>query len=216
MHCWRRSAVMSGTKTNAILVQHESVTNELQGLLYDEQRNYLSVFRRFYLTLGELLFKKEKRMQEAQRQLRNAQLQVEIAKETLDANVKLYKDQTRALSQQYDNISSKVEFLAQKADSVKEDFEPTDHALRAQGLQFLHPAIELQELNVARRVKLNTVRRRFMEQDRDDVAEEDEAVANMTAAAMQAKKMGLSSLVGSLSSPRGSKGTPSVPIPSTM
>eukprot|EP01084_Bolivina_argentea_P099582 178994_1 len=66
---------------------------QIAELLLEEQKRHQDVYRDHYLCVGELIYKKEKRLEEVERTLRHLQFQVDVAKETLDPNVDLYRDQ---------------------------------------------------------------------------------------------------------------------------
>eukprot|EP01012_Entosiphon_sulcatum_P023665 TRINITY_DN2876_c0_g1_i1.p1 TRINITY_DN2876_c0_g1~~TRINITY_DN2876_c0_g1_i1.p1 ORF type:complete len:738 (-),score=195.57 TRINITY_DN2876_c0_g1_i1:77-2212(-) len=191
--------------TELVAAKYEASERELKDLRLDEQRNHLSVFRRYYLTVGELLFKKEKRLQELDRLQRHAELQVQMARDTLDSNIKQYRDQAHVFEEETNQLSEVVNALREKADQAKDDFEETSEALRRDGVQFLHPAIELQEQNVQRRAKLNQLKKKYADKDKEDCEHEEEDVKKLHATTKQAKKSGLASLINPLSPNRPNK-----------
>lgn len=159
-----------------VYIKSEQIDIELNGLLLDEQKNYLSVFRRYYLTCGELKYKKEKRQVAIDKTVRKHDEQIEIAKETLDPNSRRYKEaQTDALLLR-EEIQKKIAILSNKMDKGSDDFEDCEHRLNAAGVSFLHPSIELQEINVGRRANLNSVAKKYVTKDKDEVDVEDEDI----------------------------------------
>eukprot|EP01006_Ploeotia_vitrea_P060476 TRINITY_DN75981_c0_g1_i1.p1 TRINITY_DN75981_c0_g1~~TRINITY_DN75981_c0_g1_i1.p1 ORF type:complete len:678 (+),score=133.68 TRINITY_DN75981_c0_g1_i1:141-2036(+) len=173
-----------------IYIKSEQIEMELNNLLLDEQKNYLSVFRRYYLTCGELKYKKEKRQAAIDKTVRKHDELIETSKETLDPNSRRYKDaQTDALLLR-EEIGKKIAIINNKMDKASDDFEPTEVALNAAGVSFLHPSLELQEINVNRRSNLNTISKRYANVDKDMIDCEDGEIDGLAIESMEVKRSG--------------------------
>lgn len=189
--------------SEAIWVNSEKIANHLATLLLDEKKNYLSVFRRYYLTCGELKYKKEKRQATIDRQVRHHEAQIEFAKETLDPDTKKYQKMKADVLVLREECEKKIWTLEQKMDAATDLFEPTAKSLDDSGISFLHPAIELEEINVSRRANMNEAVKSYVKKETDDVEFEDEDV-NITHHEVQKVKTtahgGLATSVGMVAS----------------
>eukprot|EP01006_Ploeotia_vitrea_P063267 TRINITY_DN85229_c0_g1_i1.p1 TRINITY_DN85229_c0_g1~~TRINITY_DN85229_c0_g1_i1.p1 ORF type:complete len:879 (-),score=94.04 TRINITY_DN85229_c0_g1_i1:209-2845(-) len=176
----------------------ESSWNKVSDGLVVEQKTYLEVFRHYYLDVGEMVYKKEKREEEIERSLRNLQYKIEFAAESLDPNVDEYKKQQEDLVRTRQEIKRKLAILRSNGDIAVEEFQPTEQALRERGVNFLHPRIELEELNVQRRSGALGKRKvyaqaeqRYLEDDNDELLRIDNTVK-------EAKSSGLATLISPL------------------
>jgi len=178
----------------SITDRSEKIEADLAALLLDERKNYLSVFRRYYLTCGELKYKKEKRQAVIDRQIRHCAAQIEFAKETLDPDTKKYQQEQAEVLALRDTCEKKIEILANRMEVATDIFEPTAIALNNAGVSFLHPAIELEEINVSRRAGHNQVVKRYVSEDQEEVDLEDEDVNSVAQEVQKVKSMAPGSL----------------------
>eukprot|EP01006_Ploeotia_vitrea_P019768 TRINITY_DN52009_c0_g1_i1.p1 TRINITY_DN52009_c0_g1~~TRINITY_DN52009_c0_g1_i1.p1 ORF type:complete len:850 (+),score=104.95 TRINITY_DN52009_c0_g1_i1:68-2617(+) len=181
----------------------EKLNKEADALILEEQRNYHAMFKRTYLNIGELLFRKEKQMEEMDRVLRGNEYQLSQCKETFDPWVKKYKNRSTKLERQREEVARKIELLRQRADKAAEDFEATQDVLEHLGYE--DPTVELQELNVERRGMANQKLEKLVDRDKDAALAEKLNIDVLQKAAKQAKEQGLRSLV-SPSRPTKTKG----------
>eukprot|EP00998_Keelungia_sp_KM082_P006543 NODE_278_length_2151_cov_113.239625_g272_i0.p1 GENE.NODE_278_length_2151_cov_113.239625_g272_i0~~NODE_278_length_2151_cov_113.239625_g272_i0.p1 ORF type:complete len:628 (-),score=204.76 NODE_278_length_2151_cov_113.239625_g272_i0:159-2042(-) len=190
-----------------IYSKSEEIEMELNNLLLDEQKNYLSVFRRYYLTCGELKYKKEKRQTAINRTVRKHDELIETAKETLDPNCRKYKEAQADALLLREEIQKKINVVSTKMDKSADDFEPTEDALNAAGISFLHPAVELQDLNSRKRRELNQVAKKYSSKDKQEIDEEDDDVVKTEVEVEQVKKSGGQGTAMRPQSPTHKRGT---------
>ena len=120
-------------------------TSEGDVLALDEQKRYLGLFRRFYMQLGELLFKKQKRLEEVDRMIRSCEFQIDFCKETLDPDLRRYRDQLKDLQLRRVEVADKVSRLQIRGDDRAAQFMPHEDALHKAGLEFDSPLLEMHE-----------------------------------------------------------------------
>eukprot|EP01006_Ploeotia_vitrea_P027748 TRINITY_DN60519_c0_g1_i1.p1 TRINITY_DN60519_c0_g1~~TRINITY_DN60519_c0_g1_i1.p1 ORF type:complete len:879 (-),score=131.15 TRINITY_DN60519_c0_g1_i1:209-2845(-) len=186
--------------STTITDQADNISAEGDQLALNEQKHLLESFKRFYLWLGEFLYKKEKRLEELDRQIRNTEFQINFAMETLDPEINMYKDQLKELCKKREEVHAKVDDLRERGDRRAEEFKPHEEALRASGMEFISPILELQEENLKRRQGALAKRRDFHEKDKIELVDrEEENLNQLDNITKQARKTGIHSLVHPLS-----------------
>lgn len=183
----------------------DKTSTEGDVLALDEQKRYLGLFRRFYMQLGELLFKKQKRLEEVDRMIRSCEFQIDFCKETLDPDLRRYRDQLKDLQIRRVEVSDRVSRLQIRGDDRASQFMPHEDALHKAGIEFDSPLLEMHEHVVDCRARVLEQRQKFIRRDKEELVDRetvsiDELVANTTAA----RNAGLSSMIMPLSN----SGTP--------
>jgi len=141
---------------SAIKARYDKTNQELADLRLLVHQEYLGVFRRLYKTLGQLVYKKEKRLEEIDRNIRTTHIQLEFCVETFDPNAKKHSDSKKDLYKIRASVEEELQMLKDKMASALEQFRPTEEALRQAGVEFLHPIEEVEEGNLNRRTKINS------------------------------------------------------------
>jgi len=141
---------------SAIKARYDKTNQELADLRLLVHQEYLGVFRRLYKTLGQLVYKKEKKLEEVDRNIRTTHIQLEFCVETFDPNAKKHSDSKKDLYKHRASIEEELQMLKDKMATALEAFRPTEEALRQAGVEFLHPIEEVEEGNLARRTKINS------------------------------------------------------------
>jgi hypothetical protein len=184
----------------------DSVTTEGDQLAMSEQKAYLDNFRKFYICVGNLTDKRDLRIVELQRAIRNCEFQLEMAKEMRDPEFSTYKDNLRELNIKQNALALQIEDLRKRSALRATEFAPHEEALKALGLQFESPLIEKETNTLDIKQKFLVQKRSFAERERTELVDkEEESIAALDTLTKQAKKgMGLSSLIHSLSPTSGS------------
>ena len=82
---------------NAIKARYDKTNQELADMRIDVHKEHLEYFRVLYLALGNLIYKKEKRLEEIDRNIRTTHIQLEFCVETFDPNAKKHSDMKKEL-----------------------------------------------------------------------------------------------------------------------
>jgi 3-dehydroquinate dehydratase len=198
---------------SAIKARYDKTTQELADLRLQVHKEYLEYFRGLYLTLGQLMYKKEKRLEEIDRQIRTTHIQLEFSIETFDPNAKKHSDLKKELYNIRAGVEEEISMLKDKMARSLEAFQPTEEALRAADVEFVHPAVELHETNLDRRSKIVEYRAHITKQEEVKIAAEREEIkraksimsSSMSSATTPTSRGGLMSpmRLSSLQSPRG-------------
>ena len=159
---------------SAIKARYDKTNQELADMRLQVHQEYLEAFRRLYKTLGQLVYKKEKRLEEIDRNIRTTHIQLEFAIETFDPNAKKHSDNKKDLYKLRAQVEEELEMLKDKMAQALELFGPTEDALHQAGIEFVHPAEELEESNVNRRSKIVEYRAHLAKQEEVKIAAERE------------------------------------------
>jgi hypothetical protein len=159
---------------SAIKARYDKTNQELADLRLLVHQEYLGVFRRLYKTLGQLVYKKEKRLEDIDRTIRTTHIQLEFCIETFDPNAKKHSDSKKDLYQLRANVEEELQMLKDKMATALELFRPTEEALRQAGVEFVHPTEEVEENNLQRRSKMVEYRAHMSKQEEVKIAAERE------------------------------------------
>ncbi|CCD19607.1 putative Paraflagellar rod protein [Trypanosoma vivax] len=159
---------------SAIKSRHDKTCEELASLSLQVHQEYLEAFRRLYKTLGQLVYKKEKRLEEIDRNIRTTHIQLEFAIETFDPNAKQHSDRKKELYKLRAQVEEELEMLKDKMAQALEMFGPTEDALNQAGIEFVHPAEEVEDGNMNRRSKMVEYRAHLAKQEEVKIAAERE------------------------------------------
>jgi hypothetical protein len=168
---------------NAIKARYDKTNQELAELRLEVHKEYLEAFRRLYKTLGQLVYKKEKRLEDIDRNIRTTHIQLEFSVETFDPNAKKHSDNKKDLYKLRAQVEEELEMLKDKMAQALELFGPTEDALMQAGVDFVHPTEELEESNLQRRSKMVEYRAHMTKQEEVKIAAEREEIKRSKAMA---------------------------------
>ncbi|CCW64643.1 unnamed protein product [Phytomonas sp. EM1] len=174
MRCTGMVEEMVAESCSAIKSRHNKTTEELGELRLQVHQEYLEAFRRLYKTLGQLVYKKEKRLEEVDRNIRTTHIQLEFAIETFDPNAKKHSETKKELYKLRAQVEEELEMLKDKMTQSLEMFGPTEDALHQAGIEFVHPAEEVEDGNLMRRSKMVEYRAHLAKQEEVKIAAERE------------------------------------------
>eukprot|EP01006_Ploeotia_vitrea_P024985 TRINITY_DN57784_c0_g1_i1.p1 TRINITY_DN57784_c0_g1~~TRINITY_DN57784_c0_g1_i1.p1 ORF type:complete len:689 (-),score=65.07 TRINITY_DN57784_c0_g1_i1:159-2225(-) len=176
-------------KCDAIVKENvKKFSAELDAMMVKEMHKYFETFRKHHLTSGELLFKKEQRLHALNRQIRSTKLQLQTSIDTLDENVKDYREQLRALQERKATMAKQMEELTRRIDTVVAAFAPIAEEFKARGIEYLHPVIELQEMNVDRKQKILEVAQKAVQMEQTAVDTQNVSLRKLTSSTKVAKE----------------------------
>ena len=139
---------------SAVKARFDKTNQELSELRIRVHKEHLEYFRMLYLTLGSLIYKKEKRLEEIDRTIRSTHIQLEFCIETFDPNAKKHSDQKKELYVLRHAVEEELGLLKEKQAKAMDDFKESEEALDAVGHDFHHPVDENNEEVLSRRTKM--------------------------------------------------------------
>jgi len=158
----------------AIKARYDKTNQELAELRLKVHQEYFEAFRRLYKTLGQLVYKKDKRLEEIDRNIRTTHIQLEFAIETFDPNAKKHADTKKDMYKLRSQVEEELEMLKDKMAQALEAFGPTEEALTQAGIEFVHPSEELEDSNLQRRSKIVEYRAHLAKQEEVKISAERE------------------------------------------
>eukprot|EP00759_Apiculatamorpha_spiralis_P034309 PhF_6_TR35394/c0_g1_i3/m.51473 len=144
-----------------LIAKTREVEAVLREVRLDEQKNHLSVYRRYMLTIGDYVYRRERRLGDITRARKMAELSREVARDVLDKNIDKYTLEMNQLEREGLEISNEVKVLRGRMEHATKEFVPTEIALREAKLQFLHPQKELQDYLSQRELQASAIRKKY-------------------------------------------------------
>eukprot|EP01006_Ploeotia_vitrea_P051147 TRINITY_DN67530_c5_g1_i1.p1 TRINITY_DN67530_c5_g1~~TRINITY_DN67530_c5_g1_i1.p1 ORF type:complete len:951 (+),score=111.01 TRINITY_DN67530_c5_g1_i1:70-2922(+) len=120
----------------------------------EAQQEHLDGFRSLYLTVGELVYRKEQHAAAMDKKIEMARIQQEILMDSLNPQAKEMADMRKALQKSKNDIDAAINELHTKQQHLQIGFKPTEEALQAKGIEFSHPVEELEKINESRKMKI--------------------------------------------------------------
>ncbi len=160
----------------SVKARHDKTNQDLATLRIEVHKEHLEYFRMLYLTLGSLIYKKEKRLEEIDRNIRTTHIQLEFCVETFDPNAKKHSDTKKELYKLRQGVEEELALLKEKQSKGLDDFKESEEALDAAGIEFNHPVDENNEEVLTRRSKMVEYRAHLSKQEEVKIAAEREEI----------------------------------------
>jgi hypothetical protein len=147
--CEMFSEILQGcaTAANQVVQRCENKTSQLRLATLIEHKEH---FRKQYLLLGELMFKKDRAIEELEQRSVFAQTQQELAMDSFNPRAKEFALLSREIEEAKRAAKKEIDDLRAKASLYVEAFKPTEKALAIEGITFEHPLHELMRVNKER------------------------------------------------------------------
>ena len=133
--------------SNQATKRYQARTTQLRLATLNEHKDH---FRKQYLLLGELMFKKDRSMDELEQKLVFAQTQQELAMDSFNPRAKEFAVLSKEVEERKRSVKQEIDDLRSKASLYVEAFKPTEKALALEGITFEHPLHELVRINKER------------------------------------------------------------------
>ena len=160
----------------SVKARHDKTNQDLATLRIEVHKEHLEYFRMLYLTLGSLIYKKEKRLEEIDRNIRTTHIQLEFCVETFDPNAKKHSDMKKELYKLRQGVEEELALLKEKQSKALDEFKESEEALDAAGIEFNHPVDENNEEILTRRSKMVEYRAHMSKQEEVKIAAEREEI----------------------------------------
>eukprot|EP00998_Keelungia_sp_KM082_P007543 NODE_373_length_2025_cov_116.840358_g366_i0.p1 GENE.NODE_373_length_2025_cov_116.840358_g366_i0~~NODE_373_length_2025_cov_116.840358_g366_i0.p1 ORF type:complete len:606 (-),score=190.81 NODE_373_length_2025_cov_116.840358_g366_i0:208-1980(-) len=161
---------------DAMVKRHHVTNDDLGDARLEVYKEKLEAFRQLYLTLGQLRYKKEKKIEDTDAQIRKEHIQLEFCIETFDPNAKKHSATKKELYTLRAVAEEEMEMISEKMEALSEEFKECEAALDAAGIEFLHPETELAESNLHRRTKVIDMKLSIGESEEAKLEKEREAI----------------------------------------
>jgi len=126
----------------------------LKDVKLESHKEHVEVFRAVLLELGEIIYRKERMMEELDKKIQQAHVQQELLAETFNPNARKFGEMKKSLLASRDELEEDVEELKKRAEVALTRFRPTEVALNEAGVSFIHPVTEQEHHTTAMRAKM--------------------------------------------------------------
>eukprot|EP00760_Papus_ankaliazontas_P004632 PhM_4_TR12001/c0_g1_i1/m.52688 len=154
LHCLELMSQSAGVLIEPIqtdLAHAEGVHKEL---LLAAHTQHLEVFRSLFLSVGEMLYRKQRAIEELEQRIQAAHVQQELCADTFDPNARKYRDAKKRLLEQRDELEQMVTDLKEKAAQALRNFQSSEEYLKGNSVKFVHPVVEHEQQCLAFKAKM--------------------------------------------------------------
>ena len=132
-----------------------SVQGQLQQVRKSAFHDHATHFRKQYLCLGDLMYRKERLAEEIGKRIELLNIQQEAAMDNFDPRAKSLAVQRGELEVRKAEVEAFLAQLREKAEVYVESFKPTESVLAMESSSFVHPLAELKKVNRIRSKKVD-------------------------------------------------------------
>lgn len=154
IHCSKLMSEFLQSGFFAIQKHLQQRRREIDETLLDAQKTHLDVFRGLLFTLGDLEYKKERRVEEVGNSIQAAHIQQELCNDSLNPNAKKFSDAKKQLLRLRDELELELRDIRNRQRAALEQYNPTEQALVAAGVPHTHPMDDLEERRLNTRAKM--------------------------------------------------------------
>eukprot|EP01006_Ploeotia_vitrea_P062943 TRINITY_DN84675_c0_g1_i1.p1 TRINITY_DN84675_c0_g1~~TRINITY_DN84675_c0_g1_i1.p1 ORF type:complete len:549 (-),score=79.69 TRINITY_DN84675_c0_g1_i1:168-1595(-) len=197
----------------------ESRTSQNRKLTDEEQRNVQDrvyfFYRELYKTLGELKYKKTKKLEEIDRTIRTAHIQLELCIETFDPVAKKHANDKKDMYKSRADTEDEIACLTDSMTRATALFQPIADELDALGIEWIDPRYEVQENDLSRRTQIVEFRAHLAKPEEVKIMAEREDIQRQRQLLIETRSNSPTALKGSSPEPGKTSPTPyALPSPS--
>jgi len=126
----------------------------LKDVKLETHKQHVEVFRGLLLELGEVVYKKERMIEETDKSIQQAHIQQELLAETFNPNAKKFGDIKKRLLSTRDDLEGDVQELKERAEAAMTGFHLSEEALEKANVEFVHPVTEQEQHTLALRARM--------------------------------------------------------------
>jgi hypothetical protein len=127
---------------------------EISDALLEAQKCHLQVFRSLLFTLGDLEYKKERKIEEVNEKIQAAHIQQEMCNDSLNPHAKKFSDMKKELLRLRDELDLELRDIRERQSVALAKYKPTDEALNKANVVHTHPLDDLEERRLSTRAKM--------------------------------------------------------------
>ena len=127
---------------------------DIEGEQLQTHKQHLAVVRRLLFTVGELSYRKGKRIEEVDSEIQTAHVQQELCHDSLNPSAKRFSDTKKSLLRLRDQLELEHRELKLRQKAAEEQYAPTESALVAAGVEHPHPVEEMEAWLLETREKM--------------------------------------------------------------
>eukprot|EP00743_Colponemidia_sp_Colp-15_P014173 GILK01016703.1.p1 GENE.GILK01016703.1~~GILK01016703.1.p1 ORF type:complete len:716 (+),score=100.23 GILK01016703.1:77-2149(+) len=120
----------------------------------ETHKEHVEVFRALLVELGDIIYRKERMIEEIDKKVQQAHIQQELLAETFNPNARKFGEMKKSLLASRDELEEDVEHLKKRAEAALTAFHFSERALHEADVEFVHPVTEQQHHTLAMRAKM--------------------------------------------------------------
>lgn len=150
-------------------VESKRIDEEAWQLRVQEQLEYLDAYKNFKTLVGEISHRKELRIISLQRVVRNLQLQIKEAVETLDPHTKKYEKEVEVANAEIGAIERQLGELKERSAEQQKMWKLVEESLEDAQVDFIPPDIATQKELCEKKTQALNVARQFVVAEQETV-----------------------------------------------
>lgn len=150
-------------------VEGKHIDEEGWQLRVQEQLDYLEAYKQFRGYIGDVVHRKELRVLSLQRVVRNLNLQIKEAVETLDPNAKKYEKEVQTAQTEMDSIAAQLVKLHERAAEQQKCWKVVEESLEDAQVDFVPPDIAAEKELCEKKAQALTLARQFVVAEQETV-----------------------------------------------
>nr|CCC89498.1 putative paraflagellar rod protein [Trypanosoma congolense IL3000] len=140
--------VLDGCDTIASKLDRQHNTfNEMLRLV---QQHHFKRYSDYYIAASRFLYRKERRLEQLEEEIRNNEMKKELHSESLDVNAKKYVELNKELLMKRRELVGQIMPIRHNLEKATSDIEPTLRAFRFSGVEYVHPQEIVKKINLNR------------------------------------------------------------------
>lgn len=155
--------------TNCAQIENKKIDEEAWNMRVQEQLAYLDSYKQFKSFVDDVSHRKELRVMSLQRAIRNLQLQIDEAVQTLDPNKKKYEQEVQTSQKEVAQITSMLEQLAERAKEQKQRWRVVEESLEEAQVEFVPPDISAEKALCDKKTQALAVARQYVVTEQETV-----------------------------------------------
>lgn len=126
----------------------------LKDVKLEAHKQHVEVMRGLTLEVGDVVYRKERMVEETDKNIQQAHVQQELLAETFNPSAKKYGTVKKRLMVNRDELEIDIKELKERAEDALAEFRPSEDALAEAGVEYVHPVTEQQHHALAMRTKM--------------------------------------------------------------
>ncbi|ORC87196.1 putative paraflagellar rod protein [Trypanosoma theileri] len=135
---------------DSITGKYDKQQNALSEMLRLVQQHHFKRFSDYYIVASRYLYRKERRLEQIEKEIENNEMKKEILTDALDTNAKRYAEINNDLLLKRRGVSQEVLYIRHKLEKAEKAIEPTLRSLQFAGVEYVHPRDIVEKINLNR------------------------------------------------------------------
>ncbi|RNF05730.1 paraflagellar rod protein-like protein [Trypanosoma rangeli] len=135
---------------DSITSKYDKQQNALSEMLRLVQQHHFKRFSDYYIAASRYLYRKERRLEQLEKEIESNEMKKEMLSDRLDTNAKRYADLNNDLLLKRREASQEVLYIRHKLEKADRAIEPTLRSLQFAGVGYVHPRDIVEKVNLNR------------------------------------------------------------------